>query len=304
MIGDPRIGDLYSIETFDGKVLVLDGDVRFQTYGFFGAPPTSFQTRRGYKQHGATEIDYRVEERRLSFTLWHAPQATRQAYWDMRQRLHEFLRPNRNGPLQITVLMPDGARRGIICRADPGLQFPPEEAERNHWSVEEELAFVAFDPFWFDADGTSLVLTSTTDANLVFPITFPIRFGSSGLQFGTGVLNYGGTWETFPTFTLTGPYNSAVIEHLTLDVVIYLAVGIGVGERRIVTLTPGAQSIVDANGDSHFSDLGPGSNLVDFRIAPDPEVTGGQQEIQISLNGGVMGQSAAQVDYRERFFGL
>lgn len=297
-------GELFSIETFDGKVLTMDGDVRFQTFGFLGAPPTTFQTRRAYKQHGVTEVSYRVEQRRVSFQLWHAPQVERDAYWDMRLRLHEFLRPNRNGPLQVTILMPDGSRRAILCRADPGLQFPPEGAEKNHWNVEEELSFLAFDPFWFDADGTSLVLTSATDNNLVFPITFPIRFGSSGLQFSTGLIAYNGTWETFPTFTLTGPYNSAVLEHLTLGVTIYLAVGIGVGEQRIISLTPGAQSIVDASGVSHFSDLGPGTNLVDFRLAPDPEVANGEQEILISLNGGVMGQSAAQVDYRDRFFGL
>lgn len=301
---DPMSGELFSIETFDGKVLVFDGDVRFQTFGFLGAPPTTFQTRRGYKQHGATEVEYRIEERRLSFQLWHAAQVDRDAYWDMRYRLHEFLRPNRGGALQVTILMPDDSRRAIICRADPGLQFPPEGAERNHWSVEEELGFIAFDPFWFDATGTSLVLSSTTDMHLVFPITFPIQFGASGLQFGTGTLTYDGTWETFPTITLTGPYNSAVIEHLTLDIIIYLAVGIGVGEQRIITLTPGAQSIVDANGVSRFSDLGPGTNLVDFRLVPAPEVLNGEQQIQISLNGGVAGQSGAQIEYRSRFFAL
>lgn len=297
------VGELHSLTTQDGNTLVLDGEVRFLTWGLYGAPPTNFQTSQGYKQHGVTELNYTLTPRRLSFELWNAPQTPRQAYWDMRSRLINFLRPNRGGPLTLTVLLPDGEKRSLVVRADPGLQFPPE-GEKNNWGVQESLDFTAFDPIWFDPETDSFTPSASTDNSLVFPIDFPITFGTSGTQFDSGAFAYSGTWETFPRFTLTGPYNGAVIYHAGLEVTIYLSVPIGVGEQRILTLTPGAQSLVDGNGDNKFGELGPGSDLVNFRIAPEPEISGGINEIQVTFNGGVVGQSAVTIDFNTRYFGI
>lgn len=299
-----RVGELFSLTTFDGESLVMEDDVRFLTYGFFGTPPINFHTVRGYKQHGSTEINYLFNDRRVSFRFWHAPSTPRQAYWDTRARLLDFLRPNRGGPLMLTVILPEGDRRSLIVRADPGLQFPPEPIERNNWNIEDDLEFIAFDPFWFDTDGTTLELDDTSGNNLVFPITFPIQFGTAGQQFSSGAFVYSGTWETFPVITLTGPYTSVTIEQVTLDVIIYLTVPIGVGEQRILTLTPGAVSLVDENGDSQFGDFGPGSNLVDFRIVPEPEAASGVNEIRVTMLGGTIGQSTVNIAYNNRYYGL
>lgn len=296
-------GELYSLTTFDGKRLVFSGKVRFKTKGFFGAPPTSFQTRRGYRQHGVTEVDYQLEPRRLSFTLWRDSECSRQDYWNMRKSLHDFLRPNRNGPITLTILFPDGEERSIVARADPGLQFPPSE-EENAWNVNEGLEFICFDPIWFDPVASVATFAQSTGGELRFPAEFPISFGLAGLDFTTQALTYLGTWQTYPIFTLIGPYTRVTLLHVEFGIEINLAVAIPAGQTRILDLTPGSQSLVDQDGNSKFGDLGSGSNLVDFRIAPDPEMPGGQQTILISVIEGVSGQSAVTMRYNDRYFAL
>lgn len=305
MTNDPsQFGDLLMITTYDNKQLILvNPDVKLLAYGNLGASPTQLITRRGYRQNGETEVDYLLQSRTISVELWHAPACDRQDYWDVRKELHDFLRPNRNGPMTFTLRTPNGNLRSIIVRADPGLVFPSQN-NNNNWNVQESMDFVALDPLFFNATQSVFAMSSAVQTQLVFPITFPITFGVSGLVFSSGSITYAGTWKSYPTITLTGPYTRAVIQNVQTGVTILLSTAIGAGEQRIIDLTPGSQSITDASGNNRFSDLGTGSNLVDFAILPDPEIANGIQTITVQLIGGVNGQSAATLSYYERFFGL
>lgn len=299
-----QFGDVLSITTFDGDELVLiNSDVKLLAYGNLGASPTQFITRRGYKQNGSTEIDFLLQSRTISVELWHAPGCNRQDYWDIRKELHDFLRPNRNGPLTFTIQTPNGNQRSIVVRADPGLVFPPQN-NNNNWNIQETFDFLALDPLFFNASQSILTLSSSAQTQLVFPITFPISFGTSDLLLTSGNITYNGTWKTYPIITLTGPYTRAAIRNTQTGVVLFMSIPILTGESRIIDLTPGSQSITDTNGNNKFSDLGAGSNLVDFAILPDPEVAGGVQAITVQFIGGTNGVSGATLGYYERFFGL
>src|SRR5712672_2216099 len=99
-----QFGDVLQIVTADGNTLVLiNDDVRLIAYGNLGASPTQFITRRGYKQNSVTEIDFLLQPRTISVELWHSPSCSRQDYWDTRKLLHDYLRPNRNGPMVFTL---------------------------------------------------------------------------------------------------------------------------------------------------------------------------------------------------------
>lgn len=299
-----QYGDVIHIETADGNELFFtDADIKLLAYGNLGAPPTQFITRRGYKQNGQTEVDFLLNSRSITVELWHSATADRQTYWDNRKALHDFLRPNRNGPLTFTIRTPNDNLRGIVVRADPGMVFPAQP-QNNNWALQEQFDFIAFDPTFFNAAQVENVLTASSQLQLIFPITFPITFGTSDEYFSTGVITYEGTWKSYPIITLTGPYTRAVITNQETGVVIFMSVAIIAGEQRIINLTPGEQSITDAAGNNKFSDLGVGTNLIDFALLPDPEVTNGQQEITIQLVDGVAGQSAASLFYNERFFAL
>jgi len=300
-----QLGDVIHITTADGNELwFTDPDIKLLAYGNLGAPPTEFITRRGYKQDGSTEVDFLLQNRSISVELWHSGECDRQTYWDNRAALHEFLRPNRNGPLTFTLRTPNGDLRSIIVRADPGMVFPPTEQSNNNWALQEQFDFIAFDPTFFNAELNADALSVDTQTELVFPITFPISFCTSGIFLTTGNIAYAGTWKSYPTITLTGPYTRAVITNQQTGVVIFMSVAILEGEERIINLTPGAQSITDQDGNNKFSDLGAGSNLINFNLRPDPEVAGGIQEITIQMVDGVNGTSGASLSYYERFFAL
>lgn len=303
-----QLGDVIHITTADGNELWFsDPDVKLLAYGNLGAPPTEFITRRGYKQHGSTEVDFLLQSRTISVVLWHSPTCDRQTYWDNRNALHEFLRPNRNGPLTFTLRTPNGDLRSIVVRADPGLVFPPTEQANNSWGIQENMDFLALNPLFFNGEQSLPTLATGDQEELVFPITFDddhIVFGLTGLFFSTGVFTYGGTWKAYPTITLTGPYTRAVIVNVATGIAIYMSVPISTGDQRIITLTPGSQSIVNGLGENKFSDLGAGSNLIDFAILPDPEAPDGEQEIQIQLIDGETGVSDASLTYYEQFFAL
>lgn len=299
-----QMGDVISLETADGREIIFnDGVLSVLDYGQFGAPPTNFITKRGYRQHGVTEIDYLLNSRDIPLEIHQAETSDRQTYWDNRAALLDFMRPNRNGPMTLTIRTPNDDERSIVVRANPGFTFPPVQQSDNNYHIREPIELIAFNPFFFDRAATVLVMSSDTQLQLIFPITFPISFGTSDQFFSSGVITYVGTWVEYPIITLTGPYNSATISNQATGVSIFMSVPIGVGETRIIDVTPGKQSIEDGSGNNKFSDLGPGSNLVNFNLRPDPEVPEGLQEITVTMPGGTS-DSSATLSYRNRYFGI
>lgn len=296
--------EVLSIQTFDGKTMwFLDQQVRGYLYGGFGAPPTDFQTRRGYQQDGVLEVNITLQPRVVNLMLWFAPDCSRQKYWDNRSTLHNLLRPNRNGPITFTLKQPAGSQRSLTVRAHPGLVFPPTPVDDNSWNVNEPLEFIAFDPLWFDPAQVVITQSAQSDTNLVFPITFPILFGVSGAVSKIAVA-YTGTWVSFPVITLTGPYQSVNVGNVTTSVYFTLNIAISAGEQRIINLAPGMAQISDASGNNKFEELGPNSDLVDFNIRPDPMVPNGNNTIQAQFIGGVSGQSSMKLSYYNRYFAL
>lgn len=299
--------EVLSITTFDGKSFYfLDQHLRAMLYGNFGAPPTDFQTRRGYQQDGVLEVNITLQPRTVNLILFHSPECNRQKYWDNRAALHDFLRPNRNGPMVLTLKMPQ-KQRALTVRGHPGLVFPPIPADDNSWNIQEPLELIAFDPLWFDPAQSVTTQLSTTSTDLIFPITFitgfEIVFGVSGAVSSVSVA-YAGTWKSYPVITLNGPYTSVTVSNVTTSVYFTLNIPIGAGEQRIVNLSPGQAQVSDALGNNKFSELGPNSDLVDFCIRPDPEVTGGVNVIQAQFLGGTPGLSSMKLAYYNRYFAL
>lgn len=300
--------EVLSITTFDGKVTYfLDLDIRAYLYGGFGAPPTNFQTRQGYQQDGVLEVSNNLGQRTVNLMLWASPTCNRQAYWDKRAALHNQLRPNRNGPMTLTLKEPGGTQRSLTVRANPGLVFPPTPIDDNSWNINEPIELIAFDPLWFDTIQVNTTQISTVDTDLVFPITFitgsKIVFGVSGAVSNISI-TYPGTWVSYPTITLTGPYTSVIVANLTTGVQFGLNIAIAAGEQRIISLAPGIQQISDASGNNKFGELGPNSNLVDFNIRPDPMVTNGINVIQAAFTGGTVGVTSMKISYYVRYFAI
>lgn len=300
------IGEMHMLSTADGKYMAFapeDKEIQFLVYGNYGAPPTNFITRRGYRQDGETEIYHTLSARRLSVKMHRLPGCTRQKYWENRNDFHEILRPNRGGPMVLTLRRQGNIKRSIVVRADPGLVLPPISEDEDNWDITEIVEFIAFDPIWYNPSAGAASPSGSIDSELVFPITFPILFGLAQAQFNA-TITYLGTWVSYPTLTLTGPFTSAIINQLSTGVSIFLIGNVLAGDRRIITLTPGSISIVDALGNNKFSELGPTSNLVDFNLRPDPEVANGLNTLQAVFANATLGQTGFSLSYNERYFAI
>lgn len=206
------------------------------------------------------------------------------------------------GSLYPFSLNPVPAQRSIVVRADPGLTLPKDPNREANWNIDEEINLIAFNPIWQDTVVQSLAVAQAAQQNLVFPITFPITFGTNGLLL-VATINYPGTWYAYPKITLTGPYNFCTILNVQTGAQIVMSVPLITGQQRIISTTPGQMSIVDQNGVNYFAELGPSSDLVDFNIRGNPEVPNGINTFNIIMNGFAAG-SAASISYQNQYFAL
>lgn len=297
------MGDVHTIQTFDGEVLSFpDADNRLLVYIGYGAPPIDYISQRGYRQHGETKLDYLLAPRTVTLDLWKKPACSRVEYWQNRAALHDLLRPNRGGSLQLTLTMPDGSQRSIYLDPQPGAQFDTPQTENNNWEINESLDFIAFDPVWFNPSQTVQAVALDATQNLVFPIVFPIEFGPGGALY-TATINYAGTWKSYPRLIITGPYTTVLLTDSVTGATISLTVPIAAGQSRTIDLTPGAISIVDENGDSVFGELSSDSDLVDFTIEPDPIAAGGVNTISADIFGAGTATTFT-IEYSERFYAI
>ncbi len=296
-------GDVHTIRTFDGEQLTFpDEEHRFLAYIGYGAPPLEYQTQRGYKQHGETVLDYLLGPRSVTIDLWQKPACDRATYWRNRAALHELLRPNRGGPLELTLAIPDGTKRSILLYVDPGAKFDTPQTDDNNWEINETLDAIAFDPIWYNSSQTVQAVAADSSQNLIFPITFPIMFGPGGVVY-TSTITYTGSWRSYPTLIITGPYTSVTITNETTGAVIRLIIPIVAGQSRTIDLTPGQLSIVDQDGVSQFGDLSSDSDLVDFAIEPTPTAPGGVNTIVAQIVDATPA-SAFTIEYSERYYAI
>jgi len=302
-----------SITTVDGEHLPFAGAWLIDGFANFGAAPVIYQTQEGYKLIGSRVLDFTLSDRRMSILIrQHEGSDKRYEYWTRRNQIMEFFRPNRgvNGnELTLTINHPDAngnrIKRRIKCRYENGLEFEDFDDSVNAFVVDVAINLIAHNPIWEDASQTIKILSTSIDTDLIFPITFPIVFGESGLIFNTGDLNYLGSWRAYPTMTITGPYSTAKVDNLGTGVFFQLSVPILTGESRVITLSEQTFSIVNDAGDSVFDELSDNSNLSEFYIPTAGEViAGGSQAIKATLQGGTDGVSGFKLEYNTAFYGV
>lgn len=300
----PRTEADYLITT-DGKTYPL------QSYGWRavladngrGIPTITYQTARGYKQHGVTVRDYRLEARIISLQFYDAA-CGRQDLWDRRYKLIDILRPNRGGPMTLRKVMPNGTRRDIQCWLQAGADFSGEAPNTLLRAAEAPLQLLCPDPSFYDPALVSTLLTASTTGELTFPITFDtdgIVFETS--DFVSSSIAYTGTWRSYPIIVITGPYSWVRVENQTVGANFTLTVGQAPGAVITVDLTPGAQTVTDAGGNVLYGHFSADSNLVDWYLAADPEAAGGVNVISADA-GGRDASTSVTVRYYTRYIGL
>jgi len=236
-----------------------------------GDIPIDYQTTRGYGQHGATVLGWRLNQRTISLSV-QVTGRTRADYLAKRRKLIDALNPI-TGPVTLRRVLPDGSRRDIDGWVQSGLDLAETD---DRLTFLGSIALECPDPAFYDPTLHETALSEGYPDQLSFPAAFGgdrFFFDSPGVARGT-IVNRG-NWYSWPVIAITGPYESLVIRNNTTGASFTLGVGIEAGDTLLIDLTPGNIRVENALGenllnhrtDGTFTDwyLKPGTN--DIRVS-------------------------------------
>ena len=266
----------YKITNNKGKFIILnDRYLAITSFGSLGSPNIEYQTYVGYLQDGGNVTGYRLDDKQLNLTLSGVEFKDRQTYIAERENLYRFFSPVCS-PFSFEVNYRDGTKRTL---SQLYLQnILPNDYQPNIYVINDIFSFIAKKPYWL-GDTQTLSIMETTDEQLVFPITFPIVFGTAGKRY-TGTFTYSGSYKAYPTIQLLGAYSNAIVTLVNKNISIYMNQIVSSGQSRTLNLSPYNRYVVDGSGNNKASDLGLNSNLANFYIEPYDDV-----EIEASFYG-------------------
>lgn len=302
------LGELHQVTSYDGQKYELnDAAIRFvvSTPGDLGLPPIEYQTRKPYKSDGLIEKGWSVGSRVFSLDIYINNDCGRDTYWGIRNGLLDVLRPNRNGPCTYTLIRSDGSRRAIKVRSlGLGIQATPTD-EWVEWSLAESLEFEAFDPAWYDPSPVSS--SDTAVAGTAQELSFPLAFDNNNIyfevegQFTQRIISYTGTWHSYPVITIGAPFTYAQIVHIELGIRIAVVHPLTSGT---LTVDLDKRTFLSSSGEDFGPYLTADSDLMGFRIEPDPVASGGVNTLNFILGDAVVGSTSVAVDYYNRYIGI
>lgn len=272
-----------------------------------GMPPIDYIAQRGPNQHGVTIVTYRLQQRLIQY-VYAQNGNTRSEYWDNRAALLDIFRPNRETLTQLRgtlrKVLPGGKVRDIDVVIAEGPVFNARRLDVwEEGDITEVLRFLADDPTFYDPTLNTVTWTlDPEDSNLTFPITFPITFGYS-LIIDSNVINYTGTWFSFPTITITGPIAGFKITNTSTGEFIHLERSVEPGEVIVITLEYGNKTVTSSVYGNVIGDISLDSDLATFNIAPHPIAPNGVNTFEL------FGTSADEdtevlLEYYTRYIGI
>lgn len=296
---DGRLYPLHTPHEFGRWVVSFSG---------FGTPPIQYITQRGPFQHGETVKDFFLRPRIIQLLI-RQEFIDRSGWWAGRATLLDEIRPNRQAtataalPGQLRVVQTDGTIRDLDVFISEGPRFEPRVGTRwDEHAFTEVLRFIAHNPVAFDPNQVTVNFALSLDLNLVFPITFPIQFGSGEID-DTQNVTYVGTWEEFPVITVVGPIENFRLDNVTTGEKIEFGANIGPGRTVTIDLRLGFKTVVDDLGTNLIGIVTSDSDLATWHLAPDPEAPLGVNALRLRGNNPT-GTTSVTLRYFDRYFGF
>lgn len=273
----------------------------------FGMAPIEYLTQRSPFQHGETLLNYFLQPRVIQLVHRRNTHG-RDAFWDIRADIINHLRPNRQSANSLNTgvlrkIYPSGEIRDISVLIQAGPAFDPRQGQWDEWSFQDTIRFIAFDPTFFDPSEIENTWAATAIEELSFPIAFPIAFDSGDMR-ETKTILYTGTWLSYPTFEITGPITGPLISNLSTGESIQVNYIVSAGETVTISLGYGNKTVVNDDGDNLIGSLSVDSDIATFHLAPDPEASGGENQIRISGSDVQYGTTQVVMTYKTRYIGI
>lgn len=297
-----RMGTQYTLIAPDGSSkLALDDSYRQAVMSIegVGLPPGEFNTIRGYQFPGETVQSINIPPRTITLEWLYLGKDVR-GLNTMRDRLIDLVRYNRNSPMILRQVRPDGRRRDIYVYIQSGPEHGTGTLRGNH-GMAETLALQASDPLFFDPTLTSVPIDDVATSGFGFPYGFPYSYGPAGF-LGKNI-TYTGTALSYPVITITGPFSGLTITHLQTKANIFVKTSLSAGRTLTIDLNPYNVTFLDDLGNSYLDYIAK-SDLVNFALFPPSEaIPGGVNGFTVS-GGGNTGATTVTFTYYERFLSL
>ncbi len=271
----------------------------------WGKPPDQKRTISGPYQHGDTYVSYRLTPRTITLDLFHQYISRSELYRGRSELLDQMglanASPNapESGVLRWRYLQNNVYTvRDLDVVLEQGLGFTPLDGWRE-WSVAEGIEFTAHNPVIYDPTVKTATINSWA-ATMIFPTTLPFVLGA---HYGTVNITYAGTWESFPTITITGPTSGIYIENASTGYFLRLDYTVSASETVTITLTYNNRSIVNNAGQSLMDSLSDDSDLGNFSIQTDEIVPNGINTFNVYTFGPDT-TTTVVLTYLNRYYGL
>lgn len=301
----------YSITyTTNSKTYQLNGtdpvtgyQFNYQGDGGFGLAPLHRITQRGTFQQGDFDTDFRLDPRVLSIPLLVMASNLSDHYQKRDALLKIFTPSNSSATLTITVGVPLGTDfvRSITVVTLGGLTF--DHVPGAGYDIRFVVQLRAADPTWYDPAG---VIASTSAAiagtPTPYPKPYPVPYGVSALS-GDTKITYGGSWQTYPVITATGPITGLLITNQSTGALISVPGVIPAGRTWTFNLLYGYKTVTDDLGVNQIAAVTAASDLATFAIVPAPDVLDGVNIITVAGTG-TTGASTTNLFYFNRYVGV
>lgn len=295
-------GQTYRFRSFDKFLMSETG---------YGMPAISYISQRGPNQHGETIYDYRLEPRTIQI-VHDRTNCTREDYWDSRSDILNFLRPNRQtigqfGLGRLLKKLPRGEQRAIDVTIQEGPSF--DKAVSGEWdftNIYDTIRFFAPDPTFYDPTQNCVEFVLAYANHLIFPFSFD----GVDMVFASGVISssiditYTGTWLSYPSIEVNGPFSGVEIRNETTGEKIRMNYLVSSGETVTITLAYGNKTVTSSTGTNLIGTVTSDSDLATFHIEPEPGASGGINTFSVNATGASVGVSSVEIAYYTRYIGI
>lgn len=272
----------------------------------WGIPSINSITTRGALQNGDTSIDFRIEPRSLSVTLF-VEAFNYVDHLRIREKISQIFKVSNNlGTLNVAYSSTQGGvtttySRSIDVFVRNGMDFG--STDYQDYNVLVNVGFRASDPAWYDSTPISINVSQAIQGTTT-PIPFLVPMTMGGIALNqTSTVVYTGTVIEYPTFTIvvgdtnvTGLY---IINQSTSKTLYFPT--LYAGRTYTIDLTYGNKTIVNDLGANSIGLLATSSNLATWSI--DPNTTGGTNVIVIS-SAGANTSSVITMNYYVRYLAV
>jgi hypothetical protein len=218
-----------------------------------GMPGVSHVARRGYGQDGETWLAARLNPRVISLSVAQVYR-DRGAMWAGHQDWFAAFAPGDHAGTLRKVL-PDGRKFDLPVRFQGGMDAGT--AERFGVRVQRYVVqLVAHDPIWRSPDTFTLSAEAVSGDELVYPMTYPYTYDPDTILEDL-VVDYAGTWRTWPVVTIHGPVSSPTLHHVERGVTVRLERVVPAHEAIVIVfdpVEPGVETITGLDLTAFVSD--------------------------------------------------